>query len=129
MKIEEVKLKDTVNETINTVSLDEFEAATQQWESTSLNNSGMLDNVILANNFEIPKMDIINLAREIINLGPNEVSSIRAYIGTETFSGDPTLSEMKLYFTGVNNANLPILQNSKGGSAIYDFTMPCPPTC
>jgi hypothetical protein len=126
MKTEESKV---LNETTNTVPLKEFENATQKWESVTLDNNGMLDNVILANTFEIPRMDIINLAKEIVALGPDEVSSIRAYIGIEEYSGDPKLSEMKLFFTGVNQANLPILEDPEGHSAIYDFVTPCPPTC
>lgn len=129
MKTEEIKSADVTTDTMNTVPLSEFETATQNWESVSLNNNGMLDNVILANTFEIPRTDIINLAKEILTLGPDELSSFRAYIGIEEYATDPSLSEMKLYFTGVNSANLPVLKNSEDESAIYDFTMPCPPTC
>lgn len=130
MKNEEVEPRNTTTEiSQRVVHLDDFLAATQAWESASLHHDGMLGQVILANTFEIPRMDIINLAEEIKNLGPDVVTSVRAYIGAEVYSEEDNLWEMKLYFTGVNDANLPILHNQSGGSAIYDFVTPCPPTC
>jgi hypothetical protein len=113
----------------NTVTLEEFEQSTEAWLNVTLQNNGMLDAVILANSYKIKSSDILDLAQEIIGLGTERAQYVRAYVGIQEFDDDPNLSEMKLFFTGVNSAGLPILQNSEGESAIYDFVTPCPPTC
>ena len=128
MKTEEAKLTRRNGTPLDTVTLDEFETDTQAWERVSLENNGMLGDVILANTFEIPKVDILALAAEILMHGDNAVSA-RAYVGVKDYPENPGTREMRLYFTGVNRSNLPILEWPDGASAIYDFTMPCPPTC
>jgi hypothetical protein len=125
MKTEEVNPKLHI---IPTVPLGEFETNTEAWRNTSYENNGMLGNVILANHFDIPKGDIMRLAQEIEALGDG-IECVRAYIGTEEYTDDPGTMEMRLYFTGVTEANIPILVYPNGASAIFDFVTPCPPTC
>ncbi|MFK7787350.1 MAG: hypothetical protein AB8B56_19660 [Crocinitomicaceae bacterium] len=128
MKTEVAKLTEQETTETDTVDLSEFETNTQAWQDVSYENNGKLGNVILANTFNIPKDDILAMAVEILRLR-DSASSVRAYIGITPYEEHPESSEMRLYFTGVNQDNLPILQDSDGDSAIYDFTMPCPPTC
>lgn len=112
----------------NSVSLEEFIGATAQWKYVNDSNGGMIGDVILANYFDIPMDDFAQVVNEISKLSAEDAVSARAYIGIERIESPTVQYEMKLYFTGVNSNNQPILANS-GGSAIFDFTLPCPPTC
>lgn len=102
-----------------------FKNATKKWQELNMSNHGKIDNVILANMFHIPMQDLIDVVEEL----KLHAVSARAYLGVEDYDPAQNLGQMKLYFTGVNAVGEPILSSKDGQSKIYDFTLPCPPTC
>lgn len=118
------KMKESAFEQTST-SIEVFQDATQKWQEVNKNNNWRIDNVILANLFHIPMQDLIDVVDEI----KGNAIAARAYVGIEEYDPTNNVYQMKLYFTGVDAAGNPILTNREGKSKIYDFTLPCPPTC
>ena len=113
---------------INSVSLVEFTQATAQWNYVNDDNNGMIGDVILPNLFNIPMADLIELVSEINQKDREKAVSVNAYIGIEKYNEQQNTYQMKLYMVGMNALGQPILEH-EGKSTIYDFIMPCPPTC
>ncbi len=118
----------SVEPSINSVSLIQFTEATAKWNYVRDDNNGMLGDVILPRLFNIPMVDLVELVNEITQKGRDKAVSVNAYIGIEKYNEQHNTYEMKLFLTGVNSNGAPIL-NHDGDSTIYDFIMPCPPTC
>ena len=113
---------------INSVSLVEFTQATAQWNYVNDDNNGMIGDVILPNLFNMPMIDLIELVSEINQKDREKAVSVNAYIGIEKYNEQQNTYQMKLYMVGMNALGQPILEH-EGKSTIYDFIMPCPPTC
>ncbi|NVK66120.1 MAG: hypothetical protein HWE22_16135 [Flavobacteriales bacterium] len=121
-------MKDKLELTTKTVSLEVFTAATAKWNYVNDESGGMLGDVILPNFFDVPMDDLLALVSEISGQNNEKAIFVRAYVGIEKYSAEHNTYEMRLFFTGVNAEGDPIWK-SDGNSKIYDFTLPCPPTC
>ncbi|MDG1331153.1 MAG: hypothetical protein P8P74_02405 [Crocinitomicaceae bacterium] len=119
--------KITPEATVNSVSQEDFIRATAEWNGARIANDQLLGQIILPKHFDIPIADLIEILKEVQGNGSTD---IRAYIGTVPYgewNGHLDTAEMRLYLTGLENGQ-PILSNN-GKSAIFDFILPCPPTC
>ena len=110
------------------IPLIDAEAYTQNWRN--FNNANMVNgnplSGYLANAFTFDLQDINDLMNE-----PG-VAHVRIYFGYDNASPSPSVPPpMKVMLVGVDSEGNDIIYSSEAqaNSGIYDFAIPCPPTC
>lgn len=95
----------------NTISLETAQAWAARWKE--MQNSGNIPTITA---FLIPGIDTTQA------LKPDEAVDIRGYMGIDS------TNTSRLIVVGVNSEGNDLIDESKG-YYIYDFTVPCPPSC